>query len=231
VELPFWSRVRFLWRHQQQRIDFRWRAGGRGCRKPRPLFWRHRQRPWCHHQRPEYRHRRCLHFQFFWRIANRGTIAGAGTGVAVIVSSLFTVGITNSGAIASGRPGIGVGLAFSPSHNKVSVLPVSTFTGSILNQGSISAGNSGIVVIASVLAGGITNTGTILSQSNSGIFVSASTFSGAINNSGTISARHTGLRLDHLLTFSGGIANNGMIAAGSTAVRVSGGYGVHRRDQ
>ena len=124
--------------------------------------------------------------RFDGRIVNTARISG-GTGIRIfnVGASLFSGGISNSGAVTATVAG---GVVAS----NVAAAPGATFAGNIVNSGAISAGGLGFG-IQNVAAGG--------------------SFDGSIINTATISAVHTGIRIAHVggALFSGNISNSGAI--------------------
>jgi uncharacterized protein with beta-barrel porin domain len=137
------------------------------------------------------------------------------TGASIVVST-FSGGISNSGTISAGGPGILVGGNSSVSGSANSSVGITTFAGGISNSGTISSGGAGIEV------GGDPGASFIVTAS-----IVVSTFSGGISNSGTISATGAGILVGgdpraqttsatasvSISTFSGGITNTGTISA------------------
>lgn len=82
--------------------------------------------------------------------------------------------------------------------------------GSITNAGTIdTTGEYGIYIYDSTLTGGIVNTGDILNATDMGVFIgSRSTVEGGITNSGTIFGETNGIAVWGGSTVSGGITNN-----------------------
>lgn len=90
---------------------------------------------------------------------------------------------------------------------------------SILNEGSITANSTAVLLQASTVIGGISNSGIIRAVSNNTAFkLFNSTISGGITNSGSIfGASHAGVSFIHS-ALSGGIVNSGSIAGGNWGI-------------
>ena len=149
-------------------------------------------------------------------ITNSGTISGtAGAGISLNSNSTVTGGITSSGLI-SGAVGIYVDgtSAISGGSNGILIHSGGTVTGGINNSGLISGTNYGISLNGSTVDS-ITNnasSGTISGISGAGIILSASTVSGGITNTGgTISGLYEGIYIFNS-TVTGGISNSGLIS-------------------
>ncbi len=169
------------------------------------------------------------------RPISASVLGGFGSRAAFRLTTTFSGGISNSGAIAVAS-GIGI-----------YTVGVSTFSGGISNTGTITAGNVGIWAAAGAPLsengpGGIFN-GGFIGAGNVGVRVGGvapgytgvsanltlSRFSGGISNSGTITVGGgPGIQLAQISSFLGGITNSGTINAqtgiviNSTVSRFSG---------
>lgn len=135
----------------------------------------------------------------------------SGSEAAVVLNiETFDGGFTNSGLIDADD---GMGVYFYGN----------TFHDGINNSGTINSTDTGVAVIASSFDGGFVNSGLIDSTQATGVrFEVSGNYAGGVNNSGTIISADDAIHMDVGVTFSGGITNSGDLDAGDDGIRTEG---------
>ena len=164
----------------------------------------------------------------------------------VIQNSTVAGDVTNTGT--------GTITATTPPSNVGVTINNSAINGAVVNAGHITATGQGIDVSNNaMIAGGITNTGTIAAALGNDIFLTGissfaggisnaglltgtggialqiagvTTFTGGISNSGTITGEGIGIVVQGAGSFAGGVSNSGQVTVGNTAIRVGGGTSI-----
>ncbi|BBU71526.1 hypothetical protein ICHIJ1_14450 [Fluviibacter phosphoraccumulans] len=130
------------------------------------------------------------------------TVSGGNVGIEILSGNITNsgtgVGVTNTGLISGSLYGI-------------QALTGSIFEGAIVNEGSLAGGGTGILMQGAVVAGGLTNTGSITGGVGAGVSLAGSVLLGGLNNlGGSITGGNTGLQMV-ASTIAGGISNSGYI--------------------
>lgn len=146
-------------------------------------------------------------------LSNSGQLVSGDHGLVVENGSSLYGGLTNSGSIASNADD-----SASDQGVGIRIFAVTNLFGGVLNSGSITTRGAdaiGVLVAgASVAAGGVVNTGTIIANNSDGIEVrDGSTLSGGIRNTGTVLSAGQGISLGSGAAVSGDLVNTHVVTS------------------